>query len=932
MIRTHRIIRAGLSLSLAFMAAASPAAAAETAETKALITGDFDLGGRAVSVSGSRDKFSEYRDVRNGFMVNDLRLRLENESKPYYMDLKIQNATRDDESYGIKSGVYGKWTFAASFDRTPHNFNTGTLILNGAGTNRLGIANAVQTNLQASEQTRADRGGVALTDTTGEDAAQQAIIRNLLSITDPTTFKLERERAAVSMGYNVTPDVKTWVKVSQERRDGVRSIAAGTYERFVQGGGGLAHTSDQFVATGLELAEPINYRTTTFNAGGGIYKKGWLVDAEYTLTDFDNGFRSFAWSNPFRTTDSGAKAADGVTNNNAFDRGRFVNGQMSLAPSNQSHDVSLSGSVELPMHSRFTGNVSYGMTNQNELLLPYTLNSGIAGINGAPANVTDAAALPVSRFNGEIRTITNSLALTTKPTEKLGASLKYRYYDYSNKSDSILFPGYAAFGESYWRTTRNDSGAAVRNDTPSYARQTAKLAVDYQIVHPLTVEVDAMWDRYNHKQQRIDSTDEVGAGAGFVYHPVEMAKLHGAYHYAHRAVKNYKRGATAANPEATGLANFNWADRIRNRADLRADVSPTEALSFGVAGQYQNDDYGAAERFGFKSQKNLIGSVDVTYDPSDKVSLSVNYSREHRKGLTQNGAKDDAFDAEITNAKTDKPDLKKSPMHVSLFVILAVFLALIFSGSRGVWLSAAGVVTVLGGMSASLNWKKCEGNSIFFVKRLTALFVLFGILFLPASLISSLTQRAQGGIADSLTGIKRVRSITDFEEVSNRSRLQIWKAALGTIAERPVFGVGPGNFSVALGEDIGASRKGASAHNLYLDIASEMGVPGLLLFLLLIGRILYRMLSSIFTVQNSESRAENLERSESSIQDSKFIIQKSMPMVFSVYFLWILGYSFFDVVLLNDKVCLFATILAACCYETAISRQPDPATAYVAIA
>ena len=644
MIRTHRIIRAGLSLSLAFMAAASPAAAAETAETKALITGDFDLGGRAVSVSGSRDKFSEYRDVRNGFMVNDLRLRLENESKPYYMDLKIQNATRDDESYGIKSGVYGKWTFAASFDRTPHNFNTGTLILNGAGTNRLGIANAVQTNLQASEQTRADRGGVALTDTTGEDAAQQAIIRNLLSITDPTTFKLERERAAVSMGYNVTPDVKTWVKVSQERRDGVRSIAAGTYERFVQGGGGLAHTSDQFVATGLELAEPINYRTTTFNAGGGIYKKGWLVDAEYTLTDFDNGFRSFAWSNPFRTTDSGAKAADGVTNNNAFDRGRFVNGQMSLAPSNQSHDVSLSGSVELPMHSRFTGNVSYGMTNQNELLLPYTLNSGIAGINGAPANVTDAAALPVSRFNGEIRTITNSLALTTKPTEKLGASLKYRYYDYSNKSDSILFPGYAAFGESYWRTTRNDSGAAVRNDTPSYARQTAKLAVDYQIVHPLTVEVDAMWDRYNHKQQRIDSTDEVGAGAGFVYHPVEMAKLHGAYHYAHRAVKNYKRGATAANPEATGLANFNWADRIRNRADLRADVSPTEALSFGVAGQYQNDDYGAAERFGFKSQKNLIGSVDVTYDPSDKVSLSVNYSREHRKGLTQNGAKDDAFD------------------------------------------------------------------------------------------------------------------------------------------------------------------------------------------------------------------------------------------------------------------------------------------------
>ena len=146
-------------------------------------------------------------------------------------------------------------------------------------------------------------------------------------------------------------------------------IGAGTYERYAQGAAGLTHTEDQFVVTGLELAEPINYRTTTFNAGGGIYKKGWLVDAEYTLTDFDNGFRSFAWSNPFRTTDLGAKSAAGA-HNNADDRGRLVNGQMSLAPASQGHDVSLSGSVELPMHSRLTGNVSYGMTDQNELLVP----------------------------------------------------------------------------------------------------------------------------------------------------------------------------------------------------------------------------------------------------------------------------------------------------------------------------------------------------------------------------------------------------------------------------------------------------------------------------------------------------------------------------------------------------------------------------------
>ncbi|MBI3565611.1 MAG: MtrB/PioB family decaheme-associated outer membrane protein [Elusimicrobia bacterium] len=647
MTRTHRTFRAGLFLSLLLSTAGS------SAETKVdlggsgeLISGDFNVGGRAVSVTGSKDKAAEYADFRNGFMVDEARLRMESETKPYYLDLRLRNATRDDESYRVKSGVHGKWSFDASFDRTPHNFNTGALILNGAGSGRLGIANAVQSSLQAVEQTRQERGGVALTDTTGEDAQAQAIVRNLLSTSDPTTFKLERERASVNMACNVTPEVKTWVKAAQERRDGDRQTAAGTYERYAQGAAGLTHTEDQFVVTGMELAEPVNYRTTTFNAGAGVYKKSWLADVEYTLTDFDNGIKSLAWSNPFRTTDLGAKSATGA-DNNAYDRGRFVNGQMSLAPSNQTHDLSLSGSVELPLHSRFTGNASYALTSQNDLLLPYTLNSGIAGIGGAPANVTDVAALPASRFNGEIRTLTQSYAFTTKPTEKLGASVKYRYYDYSNHSDSILFPGYAAFGESYWRTFRNDptgaNDAVVRNDPASYTRQTAKFAVDYEVARPLTVDVDALWDRYDFKQQRIDKTDEVGAGAGFVLRPAAAADVKGSYHYAHRAVKNYKRGDTAANPEAIGLMNYNWADRVRHRADLRADVTPVDSVTFGVGGRYQNDEYGADDRFGLKSQKNLIGMIDATYEPSENVAVSASYSRENRKGRMQSAAKDDTF-------------------------------------------------------------------------------------------------------------------------------------------------------------------------------------------------------------------------------------------------------------------------------------------------
>lgn len=645
-------IRLGLALTLALAAdTLSAQTKIDSAEGRALIAGDFDIGGQKKSVSGSKEKFQEYSDLRDGFLVNEIRISQESEAKPYFFDFKAKNATRADESYDLNGGAYGKWNVGLSFDRTPHNFNKGIFILSGAGTSRMSIANQIQAGAQASELARPARGGVANTDVGGLDAAQQAIIRNLISVTDPTVFKLERERGTLNLGYNITPDVKTWTKVSQERRQGSQLTGAGTYERYSQGAAGLAHTEDQFVATGMELAEAIDYRTTTLNAGGGIYKKGWMLDAEYTFTDFDNGNRSLIWGNPFRNTDAAATNNAGaslVLGDNGFGRGRFVNGQKSVAPSSQSHDIAASGSVELPLRSRFTGSMSYGVVNQNEDLLPYTLNSAIGGVAGAPANITDVAALPVSRFNGEIRTLTQSFALTTKPLDSLSASLKYRYYDYANHSDRIVFPGYAAFGESYWRVFKNDptgaNDALVRNEIPSYLRQTAKFAVDYHVAEPLTLDAETFWDGYNHKQQRIDGTDEVGAGLGFLYKVgVADTRVHGSYKYAHRAVRNYKRGDTAANPEAIGLANFNWADRIRQNSNLRVDFEPVKTVTVGLGGQYQDDAYGAGERFGLKSQKNLIGSVDVTYEANEKVSLTANFSREHRRGRMQSAAKDDAF-------------------------------------------------------------------------------------------------------------------------------------------------------------------------------------------------------------------------------------------------------------------------------------------------
>jgi len=79
----------------------------------------------------------------------------------------------------------------------------------------------------------------------------------------------------------------------------------------------------------------------------------------------------------------------------------------------------------------------------------------------------------------------------------------------------------------------------------------------------------------------------------------------------------------------------------------------------------------------------------------------------------------------------------------------------------------------------------------------------------------------------------------DYNSTSEAGRLQIWKRGLGYMAERPVFGVGMHNFAVAEGtisplsrlQERGVGVLWGAAHNSFIQVGTELGVPGLLLFL-----------------------------------------------------------------------------------------------------
>lgn len=87
-----------------------------------------------------------------------------------------------------------------------------------------------------------------------------------------------------------------------------------------------------------------------------------------------------------------------------------------------------------------------------------------------------------------------------------------------------------------------------------------------------------------------------------------------------------------------------------------------------------------------------------------------------------------------------------------------------------------------------------------------------------------------------------IRPHEDYNLTDDAGRVKIWKRGIGYMLDRPVSGVGMGNFQTAEGTLSTLARQGeygrgvrwGAAHNSFVQIGAELGIPGLLLFIVLI--------------------------------------------------------------------------------------------------
>jgi O-antigen ligase len=233
--------------------------------------------------------------------------------------------------------------------------------------------------------------------------------------------------------------------------------------------------------------------------------------------------------------------------------------------------------------------------------------------------------------------------------------------------------------------------------------------------------------------------------------------------------------------------------------------------------------------------------------------------------------------------------MAKTRSSLLIVFVPVIYLAMILTGTRGIWAASAGAVIVI--LGAMYLFKKHaadkEHKDVF--KYISSYVLLFFILFGVAYPIFASSQ-FQVSKSDSALLAKRVRSVLDITETSNARRIEIWKASIRSIIKHPLLGVGIGNFPVVVGESLTQAKAGSSAHNLYLNIAAETGILSLvfaLWFLLLL-----------------------LKKTYDNFLGEKEVYSLIYNAAALIYIPWVLVYSLTDPAIFDERAFLLFVVTA----------------------
>ncbi|MEX8511372.1 MAG: MtrB/PioB family decaheme-associated outer membrane protein [Leptothrix ochracea] len=473
--------------------------------------------------------------------------------------------------------------------------------------------------------------------------------------------RLSTQRAQLSLGGDVQLDSRWSASVSgsHEHKTGLKPLSALT--RIT--GGDISTT----------LPQPVDQNHDQYRVGVQYVGDGATLQAAYDASMFSNNVSSVAWTvwaDPTKTQ------------------------SMSTAPSNQFHKLSLAGSLDLSKSTKVVGDVAYGRATQNAAflndgltgvpLLPTTSLEGLVVTESANLKLLSKPSKDV-RLSGaykldvrDNRTAVNTYGfydvgeLPAATASVFGAQYGSNINLNANRPYSRKLQQLSLDADYRLQPGQQLQAGVDAQTTDKYCASTWIDCADAAKSREQTLRAEWRWSESEALQGRVGmakskrtvtynenaflalvpmaAVSPTGAPGGATAYdtlvalgltgygpvsglnPAAAAGSAQAFFFPNNNALSNVYYANNVNriSELIGMRHFNNANRDRNKLRTSAQWQASETITFQGGLDYNADSYGESV-YGLKQASSWALNLDGTYSPSDRVSVSLFYSREDQR-------------------------------------------------------------------------------------------------------------------------------------------------------------------------------------------------------------------------------------------------------------------------------------------------------------
>ena len=447
------------------------------------------------------------------------------EHEKYFMDLNARDMGYDTQHYSVEGGVWGNFKFDLNYDELPHN------ITYDAKTLYSGAGSSTLTYPTHPPSTNTNTWN---------------------------TFDYSTKRKNYSGGFKLDTFKPFFFDVSAatEQKTGIYPLgAAGTTP------GGIA----------IELPAPIDYRTDSVNVTAGYIRNPLRLSFGYMYSGFSNGNLNLNFRNP--STANTASTTDTLT----------------MPPDNYYYKVNLTGSLRLPLDSKFDMKLATGSAKSDGTLL----TSYVANVAGGLNNI----ALNKSTFYGQIDTRNLAMSLTSRPLSFLDGRLFLKYDERENKSDQITI------------TDPTQSPSTFTNTLFDYRKTKFGAEVGFRLPAKFYLNTNYSYGTISRLRDDIPENRDDTYGAELKWTGLDFMAARVGYE---RLDRKADFEAPAVPSIETFIRRYDAAAKYQDTYKASLDFFPLENLNFSLSYRYKEINY-PDTILGLTGEKRDEFSVDADY-------------------------------------------------------------------------------------------------------------------------------------------------------------------------------------------------------------------------------------------------------------------------------------------------------------------------------